>query len=313
MTRTFYYWDAVSLEHDTGAHVECIERSERLRPEKMRKLVPELDARPIEVHNARDWILKLHLPDYHDFVEKTCENGGGLLDHGDTVTSPRSYDAALASVNAALTAADAVMTGEADHAVSVLRPPGHHALPDCAMGFCLFGNVAILARYLQERHGLSKIAIVDWDVHHGNGTQHFFYSDPDVFFVSLHQYPLWPGTGRSHERGEGPGEGATLNLPIAPFTTETDFLSKFETVVLPAVTDFRPEFLIVSAGYDAHRDDPLAQLQLTEDGFIKMTQWLKGVAGDVCDGRLISCLEGGYNLDALQNSVAAHTRTLMTS
>lgn len=311
MSRTFYYWDPVSLKHDTGPHVETIERANRLRPDNIRKHIPELETCPIEPHDARAWVLRLHEPRYHDSVQQICEAGGGLLDQGDTVASPHSYEAALASVSAALSAADAVMTGQADHAVSVMRPPGHHALPDRAMGFCIFSNVSILTRYLQERHSLKKIAIVDWDVHHGNGTQHFFYRDPDVLFVSLHQDPLWPGTGKAHERGDGPGEGATLNIPIAPFTPENDYLSIFESRVLPALTDFQPECLIVSAGYDAHRADPLAQLQLTEDGFTTMTQWLKSLAIDTCSGRFISCLEGGYNLDALEHSVAAHVRALM--
>ncbi len=310
MLRTAYYWDPIFLEHDTGHHVESIQRAERLRPEKLRRRIPNLDHRPILPHDAIEWILRLHEPDYHGFVKRTCLDGGGLLDQGDTVVSRRSYDAALAAVNAALTAADAVMKGDADNAFCAIRPPGHHALPGRAMGFCLFANVAILARYLQERHGLKRIAIVDWDVHHGNGTQHFFYEDPDVLFVSLHQHPLWPGTGMATERGEGPGEGTTLNIPIPPFTSEADYVARFEREVLPAVSGFEPDFLLLSAGFDAHESDPLANLRLTERGFAHLTRCLARLATEHCGGRMVSCLEGGYDLDALELSVAAHVDAL---
>lgn len=311
--RTAYYWDALCLEHDTGAHAENIRRAERLAPDNMRRRVPELDHRPIVEHDAVEWICRLHVRAYHDWVRRRCEQepSRGLLDHGDTVVSRRSYDAAIAAVNAALTAADAVVAGEAESAFCAMRPPGHHALPDEAMGFCLFGNVAILARYLQVRHGVGRVAIVDWDVHHGNGTQHFFYEDASVFFVSLHQHPLWPGSGRASERGEGAGEGFTLNVPIAPFTSETDYLSAFESRVVPAVDAFAPEFVIISAGFDAHERDPLASLQLTEAGFSAMTRRLRDIARAHCGGRIVSCLEGGYDLDALEGSVAAHVESLM--
>ncbi|HKQ50286.1 MAG TPA: histone deacetylase [Phycisphaerae bacterium] len=311
MSRTAYYWDAISLEHDTGRHVEQIARAERLRPEAMRAQVPELDARAVVDHDAPRWIVRVHESAYHDWVAEACRRGKSLLDGGDTVVSERSYEAALGSVNAALTAADAVMTGQADNAFCAMRPPGHHALPHAAMGFCLFGNVAIVARYLQEHHKIGRIAIVDFDVHHGNGTQDIFYRDGDVLFVSLHQHPLWPGSGMADEIGEGPGKGMTLNIPIAPFTSESEYLATFEARVLPAVLSFKPEFLLVSAGFDAHRDDPLANLQLTETGFGQLTRWLKQLAGDRCQGHIISCLEGGYNLDALQRSVAAHVLALM--
>jgi acetoin utilization deacetylase AcuC-like enzyme len=179
------------------------------------------------------------------------------------------------------------------------------------MGFCIFANVSIAARYLREHHRVDRIAIVDFDVHHGNGTQDVFYQDGNVLFVSLHQHPLWPGTGMSDERGEGPGMGATLNIPIRPFTNESGYLETFEAQALPAVHAFRPEFLLVSAGFDAHEDDPIANLLLTEKGFGQLTRWLKEAAIEHCQERIISCLEGGYNLDALQRSVAAHVMALM--
>lgn len=311
MSRCAYYWDAISLQHDTGKHVEQIARAERLQPEAMAALVPGLDMRTVVDHDAPKWIIRVHEPTYHDWVKESCQRGRRLLDAGDTVVCERSYEAALGAVNAALSAADAVMAGEADNAFCAMRPPGHHALPNATMGFCMFGNVAILARYLQEHYKIRRIAIVDFDVHHGNGTQHIFYNDPDVLFVSLHQHPLWPGSGMADEIGEGPGMGATLNIPIAPFTREADYLATFEARVLPAVQTFNPEFLLVSAGFDAHRDDPLASLQMTETGFTQLTRWLKALAAELRQGRIISCLEGGYNLDALQRSVAAHVKALM--
>lgn len=313
MTDTAYYWDATCLEHDTGRHVECIDRARRLEPSQLRRTVPKLDPRPIIEHDAVDWICKVHVRDYHDWVRRRCETETerSLLDHGDTVVSRRSYAAAVAAVDAALTAGDAVATGRASSAFCGVRPPGHHALPDEAMGFCLFGTISILARYLQLRHGVGRVAIVDWDVHHGNGTQHFFYEDPSVFFVSLHQHPLWPGSGRASERGDGPGEGFTLNVPIPPFTPESDYLSTFEAKVLPALDVFRPEILLISAGFDAHVADPLASLQLTEAGFSQLTRWLRQLADQHCRGRIVSCLEGGYNLDAVEASVAAHVNALM--
>jgi len=311
MAITAYYWDPLTLEHDTGPHVESIARAERLAPGEMLQLVPTLDARPVVEHDAATWITRVHTPAYHAFVKTACETGRHLLDEGDTVVCPCSYDVAIAAVNAVLTAADAVMTGIADNAFCAMRPPGHHAMADRAMGFCLFANVSILAKYLQQHYGVGKIAIVDWDVHHGNGTQAIFYEDPSVLFTSLHQHPLWPGTGMTDEDGAGPGKGMTLNVPISPDTPEREYLSKFDTLVLPRMTAFRPDFVLISAGFDAHRDDPLGGLLLTEDGFVTLTQRLKDVTANACAGRLISCLEGGYNLPALQLSVAAHVKALM--
>jgi acetoin utilization deacetylase AcuC-like enzyme len=311
MARTAYYWDPLSLEHDTGLHVECVARAECLRPETLRGLVPNLNARPVIPHDAAVWICRVHDPQYHDWVKSACRTGPTLLDHGDTVVRERSYEAALASVDAALTAADAVMAKQADNAFSAMRPPGHHALPARAMGFCIFNNVAILARYLEENHRIGRIAIVDWDVHHGNGTQHIFWRDPEVFYASLHQHPLWPGSGLASEQGDGPGLGMTLNIPVAPDTSEEDYLDLFRGKVLSALRSFGPDFLLISAGFDTHAADPLARLNMTEAGFTQMTRWMREFAAEHCEGRLISCLEGGYNLEALQRSVAAHVLALM--
>jgi len=311
VSRTGYYWDEISLRHDTGAHVESILRAERLRPERIARLAPGLDVRPVVSCDAVEWICRVHDRDYHDWVRERCDQGGGILDLGDTPASARSYDAALASVNALLTAADAVMAGEIDNAFSAMRPPGHHALPSRAMGFCLFNNIAVAARYLEGKHRVGRIAIVDFDVHHGNGTQHIFWRDPDVFFASIHQFPLFPGSGQAREMGDGPGMGSTLNVPVAPGTTEEEYLDLFRKQVIRGVDEFGPEFLLVSAGFDGHIADPLADLRLTEEGFAQITRDLKSLAEAHCRGRLISCLEGGYNLDALERSVAAHVQALM--
>lgn len=313
MARIAYLWDPISLEHDTGAHVECIARAERLSPEQIRAKLPTVSLAPVEDHDTPRWITEVHAKSYHDWVKSSCKEGRQLLDQGDTIVCERSYEAALGSVNAALTAADLVMGGKYDAAFCAMRPPGHHALPDGAMGFCLFANISILARHLQKHHAVGKIAIVDWDVHHGNGTQAVFYDDPSVFFVSLHQSPLWPGTGMASERGTGDGRGFTLNVPIRPATTEAEYLTRFENEVLPPLRDFKPEFLLISAGFDAHRDDPLADLRLTESGFATMTRLLNGISTEFCQGRTISLLEGGYNLSALQASVIAHVQALSES
>jgi len=312
MARTGYYWDARSLEHDTGpAHVESIARAERLRPERMLAGVPDLFVRPVEDKDAVRWICRVHDRVHHDLIKRVCEKGGGLLGDTDTIASSGSYAAALTSVNAALSAADDIASGSIDNAFSALRPPGHHALPDRIMGFCLFNNIAILAKYLRESHSIGRVAIVDFDVHHGNGTQDIFWRDPDVLYVSLHQSPHYPGSGLAGERGEGPGEGLTLNVPIAPGTSQRDYLARFDAEVLPALRTFDPEFLLVSAGFDAHRDDPLSELNLTEEGYASITRDLRQIADEHCGGRLISLLEGGYNLDALERSVAAHLKCLM--
>ncbi|MEK6709490.1 MAG: histone deacetylase, partial [Nitrospinota bacterium] len=259
-------------------------------------------------HGAEGWVLRVHEKAHVERVRRACDRGPSLVDNPDTpVGGPGSFAAALAAVDAALTAADAVMAGEADNAFCAVRPPGHHALPDYSMGFCLFATISILARYLQKEHGLRRLAIVDWDVHHGNGTQAIFWRDPRVFFASLHQYPFYPGTGAAHERGE---EGNILNIPLPAGTADGAFLARFEGEVLPALARHAPEAILISAGFDAHQADPLGGLRLSEEAFARMTRGVKEVAGRCCGGRIVSLLEGGYNLDALQASVAAHLRAL---
>lgn len=253
------------------------------------------------------WIRDVHSENVIDLVQHMSRHGG-VLDQGDTPVCPASYDIALLSLGSALRATDAVMKGEVHRAFSAARPPGHHAEPDRSMGFCLFSNIAIAARYAQKTYGIEKIAIVDFDVHHGNGTQAVFEEDPSVLFISLHQHPktCYPGTGYEWEIGTGAGKGFTMNIPMMPGSDDADYMPVLDGKVIPRLNEFRPQLLMISAGFDAHRDDPLANVSLTEAGFEKMTRKLVDVANVHCDGKVVSVLEGGYDLRALGRSVVGH-------
>jgi acetoin utilization deacetylase AcuC-like enzyme len=256
------------------------------------------------------WITQVHTPAYLRDIRKVSPQEGRVALDPDTSISPGSLNAACLAVAGALTAADAIMQGRVQNAFCAVRPPGHHAESSHAMGFCLFNNVAIAAKYLQQHHGLERIAIVDWDVHHGNGTQRTFYDDPSVFFFSTHQYPFYPGTGKAEETGGGRGTGYTKNVPLPAGMGNTEYLQIFNTVLRPALKAYRPDAVIVSAGFDAHRDDPLAGMNLTTEGYVALTRVVKDIAGEFCQGRVLSCLEGGYNLEALAASVEGHLGVL---
>lgn len=230
----------------------------------------------------------------------------------DTWVSPRSYEVARLAVGGVLAAVDAVMEGRAHNAFAAVRPPGHHALPERAMGFCLFHNVAIGARYAQGRYGLRRALIIDWDVRHGNGTQEIFYEDPEVLYFSTHQYPHYPGTGAAGETGEGRGIGTTLNVPLQAGSGDPEILKAFREKLLPAAKGFRPDFIFISAGFDAHREDPLGGLAVSTGGFSRLTELVRGIAEEECGGRLVSALEGAYTLSSLSASVAAHLLALMS-
>jgi len=239
-------------------------------------------------------------------LEAIPKQGENYLDQ-DTVVSPGSRQAAFRAVGAVCDAVDNVMTGKADNAFCAIRPPGHHAEPELAMGFCLFNNIAIAANYARHHYQLDRIAIVDFDVHHGNGTQAAFYNQPNVLYASSHEMPHYPGTGHPSETGAG----NIINVPLAAGDSGVEFRQKYNSIILPALKNFRPDLLLISAGFDAHKDDPLASIMLVEDDFKWITEELMSIADVCCEGRIISALEGGYNLRALAASVAAHIKSLM--
>jgi len=251
---------------------------------------------------TRDEIALIHEQHYITMIEETRGRVQTRLDP-DTVASARSYDAACMAAGGFLQLVDAAVSGEIDNGFALVRPPGHHAEAGRAMGFCIFNNVAIAARYLQKKHGLTRILIVDFDVHHGNGTQHSFYEDPSVLYISAHQYPHYPGTGWYEETGQGEGKGYTINVPLTYGTNDADYLYVFREVIVPVSRLFRPEIVLVSAGFDTHRNDPLGGMAVTERGFAKMTRMLMDVAAHECAGKVCLVLEGGYDITALTNSV----------
>ena len=259
---------------------------------------------------ARDILQLVHLAGYVDHIESACRSGPTALDP-DTIASPGSWEAALRAVGAVTLAIDRMMDGSLHAAFCAVRPPGHHALTDRAMGFCLFNNVAISARYAQRQHRLSRVLIVDWDVHHGNGTQAIFYDDPSVLYVSTHQYPFYPGTGSRQETGQGKGQGFTVNVPLPAGAGNQELVQAFQNELVPKADAFRPELVLISAGFDAHRDDPLAGLAVTEDGYAELTRIVRQIADRHSSGRIVSVLEGGYNLQALAASVKAHLEALL--
>jgi acetoin utilization deacetylase AcuC-like enzyme len=302
----------VFQEHDTGPqHPESPSRykvvMEALRGDA--ELWPQL--LETEAKEApRGDVLACHTPQLYKNVERVVSEGLGYLD-GDTTVSMRSLDAALHGTGAACQAIDSVMRGEATNAFVPARPPGHHATAERAMGFCLFNNVAVAARYAQSRYSeIERVAIIDWDVHHGNGTQGIFYDDKSVFFFSMHQYPWYPGTGARGETGIGRGKDSTLNLPLRAQTPAREQKRMFEGAVQEIDRKFKPDFVIISAGFDSHNGDPLGQLLLEDEDFVSMTQVVKQWAQSACKGRLVSCLEGGYNLKTLGETVRAHVAEL---
>ncbi len=245
-----------------------------------------------------DDLALVHSPRYLDALRSACEHGGGWFDP-DTYCLRESCDVASAAAGACLAATDAVLARDATSAFAAVRPPGHHARPQQPMGFCLLNNVAIAARYAQRRHGLERVAIVDIDVHHGNGTQDAFYDDPTVLYVSMHQYPFYPGTGRADELGGGDARGTNVNIPLPAGCGDAEYAAVFEQIVEPVVRRFRPELLLVSCGFDAHYADPLAMMSLSIDGYGALMSRLRALAEELCGGRLVAALEGGYDLDAV--------------
>jgi acetoin utilization deacetylase AcuC-like enzyme len=291
-----------SLDHDTGAHPEqparivAIERELRGRGDLGFERVssPAVERSVLEaVHPVR------HI----ELVERLAARGGARID-ADTAVSAGSFIAALHACGGAVSLVDRLLEGRAPTGISLHRPPGHHAEPERAMGFCLFNNIAVAARHALDVHGLERVMIVDWDVHHGNGTNDIFHAEPRVLFCSIHQSPLYPGTGAASDVGSGDGRGFTVNLPVAPGSGDREFRSLIDHVVVPLARTYRPQLLLISAGFDAHAEDPLADCVVTDDGYAAMARSLQGAAAEL-DVPVGAVLEGGYALDALARSVAA--------
>ncbi len=252
-----------------------------------------------------------HTPEYQRIARTDVASGRPYLSTGDTDITPNSWDVAVRAAGGVLNAVDAVLTGRARNAFCAVRPPGHHANAGRGMGFCLLNNVAIAARYAQRKHGVARVAIVDWDVHHGNGTQDIFYRDGSVFFFSTHQWPLYPGTGRADETGDGAGQGTTMNFPFPAGSGRAQILGAVQTSLLPALERFHPELLLISAGFDSREGDPLGRFTLTDQDFADLTRTVMAIADRHAGSRIVSMLEGGYNLAGLASAATAHVTALM--
>jgi acetoin utilization deacetylase AcuC-like enzyme len=299
---TGYVYDPIYLEHDLRGHPENQRRLKTiLHVLEEHKMLERLTPIPV-VPITQERLHRCHSPLYIEQVRRVAERGGGHLDM-DTYVRPASYDAALMAAGGLIEATRAVLEEEIDNAFALVRPPGHHALRSRGMGFCLFNNVAVAARYALAEQGLDRVLILDFDVHHGNGTQDEFMADPAVMYISTHQYPHYPGTGHWDEIGRGEGLGSVVNVPLAGGVGDEGFARIFEQVVGPAAWRFQPQLILVSAGYDAHWDDPLAYLQLSVGGYAAIAQALKDLAGELCNGQLVFTLEGGYHLEALAYSI----------
>ena len=314
MGKTGLVYHPAYLGHDMGAgHPES--------PNRLRAIMQHLEQSGtaarltmIAPREAEDeWIMQIHRPAYLSMLKTNAPASGRLSLDSDTSMSPGSLTAAYLAAGGALAAVDAIMNKQVEHVFCAVRPPGHHAEAGRAMGFCLFNNVAIAARYVQKKYGLKRVLIVDWDVHHGNGTQHSFEDDPSVLFFSTHQFPHYPGTGRESERGRGAGEGFTINVPMEAGEGDEEYRSVFQKSLVPVADAFKPEFVIISAGFDAHKDDPLASMGLTEEGYADLTGIVAGIAKRHAEGRIFSSLEGGYNLTALAASVDSHIQALLAA
>jgi acetoin utilization deacetylase AcuC-like enzyme len=299
-------------QHDTGpGHPERPARLARVRRALSEGgLVERCCVLPlVAAQDEQLWLV--HDPDYVHRVAQACRTGQTVLDSMDTAICASSEEIARLAAGSVAAMSHAVARGELGRGFAAVRPPGHHAERDLAMGFCLFNNVAVAARCLTSHDEAERVLIVDWDVHHGNGTQHLFEQAADVFYFSCHQWPLYPGTGARHDRGRGAGQGTTLNCPLAPGAGDDVFLGALRDELLPAAERFRPDFVIVSAGFDAHRSDPLGGLEVSTEAYEAATRIVCDLADRLAGGRLVSVLEGGYDLDALADSVATHVRVLL--
>lgn len=311
MIATALLADSVCQQHDTGrGHPEA--------PARFAAVMRSLEASgtagkltPVEPRDATPEDLQLaHTPDYLARAERDILSGADQLSTGDTAICPRSWDIARRAAGCGLAAVDAVLSGKVQRAFCVVRPPGHHASADRGMGFCVVNNIAVAARHAQRRHGVARVLIADWDVHHGNGTQDIFYRDGSVFVFNTHQSPWYPGTGHANETGEAEGKGTTLNCPLPAGSGRAEIYGAFEKKLVPAMETFRPELVLISAGFDSRVDDPLGQFLLTDEDFADLTKLVAGIAERHAHGRVVAMLEGGYNLAGLASAATAHVRAL---
>ena len=299
-----------SLNHVTPpGHPERVQRYEYVMDALAASDFDALDRREAPI-GAREEVLRCHPERYLSRIEASVPTSGISSLDADTHVSPGSLEPAMRGVGGCCAAVDAVLAGEARNAFVAMRPPGHHAETETAMGFCLFGNVAIAAKRALDHHGLDRVAVVDFDVHHGNGTQDLLWDEARALFCSSQQMPLYPGSGASHETG---AHGNVVNVPLDPNTGSAAMRAAYDRIIFPAIQDFKPQLILVSAGFDAHQDDPLANLNWTTQDFAWVTKRICELAADLCDGKVVSTLEGGYDLDALADSVAAHVRELMAA
>lgn len=308
--RTAYVYDPLYLRHDAAEHPENSRRLEQimnhLRGSGFLERLKSLPARDATFEE----LAAVHHPAYIERIRASSEGRAGWLDM-DTYVGPDSYAAALRAAGGLLNAVEAVLENEVDNAFALVRPPGHHAVSNRAMGFCLFNNVAIAARYALQKHKLDRVLIVDFDLHHGNGTQDAFYEDPCVLYFSTHQYPYYPGSGHWQETGRGAGLGYTVNVPLPAGVGDTGYQRIFEEILIPVARRYKPQLILVSAGYDAHWMDPLGMMLLSVSGYGNLMRVLVALAEELCAGRLVLTLEGGYNLEALALSVAATFSVLL--
>jgi acetoin utilization deacetylase AcuC-like enzyme len=310
---TLLYTDPLFLKHDTGKrHPEKPDRLRAIDKRLVKAGLLQKCTAGTYTPLTEEAVGKLHGAKMVTAAKQLAAHGGGRLD-ADTVVSPDSFTVALAAAGACVAAVDAVIKGKEHQALCLVRPPGHHATPTRSMGFCLFNNIALAARQATRVHHLTRILIVDWDVHHGNGTQDIFYEAPDVLYFSIHRYgnSFYPGTGAASETGRGKGLGHTLNVPVKFGTSRKDYHAHFQCALEKAADRIKPELVLVSAGFDAHAQDPIGSLGLEVEDFIALTKEVLGVAKTHAKGRLVSCLEGGYHLDRLAESVQAHLEEML--
>ena len=307
---TLLCFDEIFLKHNTGNHPENFKRlvstTEHLSKQQ---IVEHCDSQEWKSATA-DQIARVHDREYIGKISEYAESGGGRIE-SDTVVSAESYAAATKASGAVIHCVEQIVAGKDKNALCLVRPPGHHARPADPMGFCLFNHIAVGAKHATDAMQLDRVLVVDWDVHHGNGTQESFYENENIGFLSIHRWPFYPGSGTAEETGKGAGLGTTLNVPVGFGTSRKDYAAKFKKAVEEIATKMKPQLILLSAGFDAHHEDPVGSLGLETEDFVWMTKFIRDLADSACDGKIVSMLEGGYNIDVLPLCVEAHLRELL--